>query len=42
MATLRNGKHALVKFADGGGYEGEWLNGKRSGRGIYTYANGAR
>ena len=42
MATLRNGTLPLVKFSEGGGYEGEWLNGKRSGRGIYTYANGAR
>ena len=42
MATLRNGKHALVKFAEGGGYEGEWLNGMRSGRGINTWADGSR
>ncbi len=42
MATLRNGKHALVKFADGGGYEGEWLNGKFHGRGINTWASGGR
>jgi len=42
MATLRNGKHALVKCADGNAYEGEWLNGKFHGRGIYTWASGDR
>jgi hypothetical protein len=30
---------AVVRFGDGSAYEGEWLNGKLNGRGIYTYAN---
>jgi hypothetical protein len=29
MTTLRNGKLPLVRFGDGGTYEGEWLNGKK-------------
>ena len=41
MTTLRNGKLPRVKF-DNGAYEGEWLNGKKTGRGIYTYASGDR
>jgi hypothetical protein len=36
--TLRNGKLPLIKFFDGD-YEGEWLNGKQHGHGIYTWAN---
>jgi hypothetical protein len=40
--VLRNGKLPLVKLDNGDAYEGEWLNGKRHGRGIYTYADGKR
>jgi hypothetical protein len=29
MTTLRNGKLPLVRFGDGGTYEGERLNGKK-------------
>lgn len=39
---MQNGKLPLVKFDNGDAYEGVWLNGKRHGRGIYTYADGAR
>jgi hypothetical protein len=39
---IRNGKLPLVRFENGNAYEGEWLNGKRHGRGIMTYANGGR
>jgi hypothetical protein len=39
---MRNGKLPLVKFDDGGAYEGEWLNGKIHGRGICTWASGDR
>ena len=28
MTTLRNSKLPLVRFGNGGTYEGEWLNGK--------------
>ena len=38
---MRNGKLPLVK-CDNGSYEGEWLNGKRHGRGIFTWADGGR
>jgi hypothetical protein len=38
----RNGKLPLVKFDGGNAYEGEWLNDKRHGRGIYTWASGNR
>jgi hypothetical protein len=37
--TLRNGKLPLIKFDNGNAYEGEWLNGKVHGHGIYTWAN---
>ena len=40
--TQRNGKLPLLKFDNGGSYEGEWFNGKMHGRGIYTYADGGR
>ncbi len=39
--TQRNGKLPLVKFDDGA-YEGEWLNGKFHGHGIYTWADSDR
>jgi hypothetical protein len=43
MTELRNGKLPLVNFDYGDAYEGEWLNGKMHGRGIYTYyADGSR
>ena len=32
----------LVRFGDGSTFEGEWLDGNRHGRGIYTWANGNR
>jgi len=38
--TLRNGKHPLFKFDNGNAYEGEWLNGKMHGHGIYIWASG--
>ena len=28
-------------YSDGGVYEGEWVDGKMHGRGLYTFANGA-
>jgi hypothetical protein len=40
--TPRNGKLPLIKFVDGATYEGEWLNGNRHGRGIYTWPDGER
>jgi hypothetical protein len=40
--VLRNGKLPLFKFDNGDAYEGEWLNGKVHGRGIFTWANGDR
>ena len=40
--AMRNLKLPLVKLADGHTYEGEWLNGKKHGRGIYTWADGDR
>ena len=39
---MRNGKLPLVKLDGGHAYEGEWLNGKFHGRGIYTWASGDR
>jgi hypothetical protein len=39
---MRNEKLPLVKYANGDAYEGEWLNGKCHGRGIYTWATGER
>ena len=38
----KNGKLPLVKLDNGNNYEGEWLNGKMHGRGIYTWAHGDR
>ncbi len=38
----KNGKLPLVMLAYGDAYEGEWLNGKWHGRGIYTWADGSR
>ncbi len=40
--TLRNGKLPLIKFVDGNAYEGEWLNGKMHGHGIFTWPDGTR
>ncbi len=40
--TQRNGKLPLIKSDNGDAYEGEWLNGKQHGHGIYTWANGSR
>ena len=40
--ALCNGKLPLVKFDDGNAYEGEWLNGKKHGHGIYTWTEGHR
>ena len=40
--TLRNGKLPLIRLDDGNAYEGEWLNDKLHGRGIYTWASGDR
>jgi hypothetical protein len=40
--TLRNGKLPLIQLDDGETYEGEWLNGKMHGHGIYTFASGNR
>jgi hypothetical protein len=37
--TQRNGKLPLIRFDGGSAYEGEWLNGKLHGHGIYTWAN---
>ncbi len=42
MEALLNGKLRLVWIGDGSTYEGEWVNGKCHGRGISTYADGAR
>jgi hypothetical protein len=42
MTALRNGKLPLEKFDNGDAYEGDWLNGKRHGRGVETYADGDR
>ena len=39
--TQRNGKLPLIQLGNGA-YEGEWLNGKRHGRGTYTWADGKR
>jgi len=39
---VRNGRLPLVKLPDGNAYEGEWLNDKMHGRGIYTFASGSR
>jgi hypothetical protein len=38
----RNGKLPIVKSDNGDAYEGEWLNGNRHGRGIYTRPDGER
>ena len=35
-----NGKGRLI-HSDGDVYEGEWLNDKANGIGVYTYHNGA-
>jgi hypothetical protein len=40
--TQRNGILPLVELDNGATYEGEWLNGKRHGHGIYTWASGER
>jgi hypothetical protein len=40
--TQRNGKLPLVKCGNGDAYEGEWLNGKQHGHGIFTWADGER
>jgi hypothetical protein len=37
-----SGKLRLVWIGDGSTYEGEWVYGKCHGRGISTYADGAR
>jgi hypothetical protein len=34
--TMHKGKLPLVKFDNGNAYEGEWLNGKKHGHGIFT------
>ena len=31
-----------ITFADGGTYEGEWVDGKITGQGVAVYANGVR
>jgi hypothetical protein len=31
-----------MSWADGRRYEGEWLDGKCTGRGVTTFANGSR
>ena len=40
--TQRNGKLPLFKYDNGETYEGEWLNGNRHGRGIFTWPDGER
>jgi len=39
--TILNGKLPLIKFSDGGTYEGglagEWLNGEKHRHGIFTW-----
>ncbi len=40
--TQRNGKLPLIQLDDGETYEGEWLNGKQHGHGIYTWPDGER
>ena len=40
--VLRNGKLPLVKLDNGDAFEGEWLNGKMHGRGIYTWPDRGR
>ncbi len=40
--TQRNGQLPLFKFDNGCSYEGEWLNGKMHGHGIYNWASGSR
>ena len=40
--TLRNGKLPLIRLDDGNAYEGEWLNGKMHGHGIFTWPDGTR
>ena len=40
--TQRNGKLPLIEFAKSHTYEGEWLNGKMHGHGIYNWASGSR
>ena len=42
ITAMRNGKLPLFKYDNGDAYEGEWLNGKMRGRGIYTWASGDR
>jgi hypothetical protein len=42
IPAMRNGKLPLVKIEGGNAYEGEWLNDKIHGRGIYTWADGQR
>lgn len=39
-AGIRHGKGGSYTWANGDKYFGEWLNGKRTGRGIYTWADG--
>ncbi len=34
--------YRVQKFADGSQYDGEWRNGKKEGRGKYTFADGSR
>ena len=40
--STRTGRLPLVDLGDGATYEGEWLNDKEHGSGIFTWANGAR
>jgi hypothetical protein len=42
MVLPRNGKLPLYKLDNGHAYEGEWLDGKIHGRGIYTWADDSR
>ena len=42
MVQRRNGKLPLINNPDGSTYEGEWLNGKYHGQGIFTWPNGDR
>ena len=41
-AEPRNGRYPLIKLHNGDTYEGEFLNGKRHGHGIYTWSDGTR
>jgi hypothetical protein len=42
IPAMQNGKLPLFQLDNGNAYEGEWLNGKYHGRGIFTYADGGR